>query len=174
MKARNESSALLFRAATIGERRPSIPAMPAVERFSYWSPLPDGRGFHEKAGRCQHFFSSWPLPTNGRRNSALPSSFFLGRFSSLAESPCFHSHSRWSGLLRCQLGSSISNGCCHLCAEVTPCFQKRSFRRDHAVTRTRRLATNLSSSSCSLFQPLPGVAIAQRLVHFTAHPQGVK
>jgi hypothetical protein len=37
---------------------------------------------------------------------------------SLAESPCFHSHSRWSGLLRCQLGFSIQNGCCHLGIEL--------------------------------------------------------
>src|SRR6266851_1894074 len=79
--------------------------MPAVERFSYWSPLPDGRGHHEKAGRCQHFFSSWPLPTNGRRHSALPSSFFLERFSSLAESPCFHSHSSGLRQAECRLSS---------------------------------------------------------------------
>ena len=36
-----------------------------------------------------------------------------------ADSPCFHSHSLWSRLLRCQLVSSISNGCCHLGAELS-------------------------------------------------------
>ena len=99
--------------------------------------------------------------------------FFLGRFSSLAEWPCFHSHSRWSGLLRCQLGSSISNGCCHLCAEVTPCFQKRSFRRDHAVTRTavaRKLAVLLHALwvSGEVYEPLRNSHARQRLKQRTA------
>lgn len=121
-----------------------------------------------------HNRHQWPLPTNGRRHSALPSSF-LGRFFfPLAESPCFHSHSRWSCSLRCQLGSSISNGCCHLRIEVTSLFPETLFRRDRAVTRTRRFATNLPSSSCSLFQLLPGVTVPQRLVHFTTHPQGMQ
>lgn len=49
-----------------------------------------------------------------------------------------------------------------------------SFRRDLAVTRTRRLAVHLPSSSSSSFRPLLGVAVSQRLVHLTAYPQSMQ
>jgi hypothetical protein len=45
--------------------------------------------------------------------------------------------------LRCQLGSSIYNGCCHLSIELI-CLRcrLRSFHRALAVTRTRRFCAN--------------------------------
>lgn len=93
----------------------------------------DGRGFHERAGPSQALSGSdlgfLSRPTSGRR-AALPSvllsSFLIGTAavaagrptggafclrpslsSRIADSPCFHPHSRWSRSLRCQLGSSI-------------------------------------------------------------------
>jgi hypothetical protein len=85
-----------------------------------------------------------------------------------ADSPCFHSHSLWSYLLRCQLVFSISNGCCHLSVELNASPGEASFRRDFAVTRTRRLATKLLILLGGFF---PGLAVSQRLVGLCAHPQ---
>ena len=43
----------------------------------------------------------------------------------IVESPRFHPHSWWSCLPRCQLVSSIANGCCHLGTELNYlCLQK--------------------------------------------------
>ena len=65
----------------------------------------------------------------------------------IVESSRFHPHSLWSCLLRCQLASSIFNGCCHLGTELNClCCQKRTFLADTAVTRTRRLAINQTRS----------------------------
>src|SRR5258708_23150001 len=38
------------------------------------------------------------------------------------------------------------NGCCHLCVELNRPFPRRPFRRDLAVTRTRRLVTKPTTS----------------------------
>jgi hypothetical protein len=82
-------------------------------------------------------------PTNGRRlrlSLAFPSEERFLFFP--ADSPCFHSHSLWSGWLRCQLESSISNRVLPSQNRTeSPRFRKRSFRRDLAVTRTRRWVT---------------------------------
>ena len=94
-----------------------------------------------------------------------------------AASPCFHSHSRWSfrpGAVWCP----SSDRCCHLSTELIRfrCRQ-RPFRRDSAVTRTRRFVTTSirqvcsGSSSCSALC-CPG--IPQRLVDFACHPQPVQ
>jgi len=61
----------------------------------------------------------------------------------IAESPRFHPHCWWSCLPRCQLVSSIPNGCCHLGTELNYlCLQKSTFPTRPAVTRTRRFAIN--------------------------------
>jgi len=109
-----------------------------------------GRGFHERAAPCQQkclgrVVRECGLPTSGRRLGPSLAFPFMERFCfSPADSPCFHSHSFVERQLRCQLGSSISN-------RVLPSqhrterlrFRKRSFRRDLAVTRTRRWVTEL-------------------------------
>jgi hypothetical protein len=79
-----------------------------------------------------------------------------------ADSPCFHPHSKDSLNPWCRLAFLIFDGCCHLSAELSrPCLQKRWFRRDLAVTRTRRFATNLFYSGCCLFNGAsPGIAVA--------------
>jgi hypothetical protein len=134
-------------------------------------PLANARGFHEKAYPCQlliwscHQYGS--MPTNGRRDH--PSNAFLLRKGFLIVRPTVPfadqrearqacvlpknlpspnrpasirtlDGARW---LRCQLGSSIYNGCCHLSIELI-CLRcrLRSFRRALAVTRTRRFCVN--------------------------------
>jgi len=136
-------------------------------REQWWSggtnPLLHGRGFHEKADPVKRFFSHSFLPVLADRREAPQRPrvllLFSGSFSALAESPCFHSHSCWSGVLRCRLGSSISNGCCHLSIELTPLLPETLFRRDLAVTRTRRFATKLQ------FVPPPADPPAATLPH---------
>ena len=61
-------------------------------------------------------------PTHGRRHGVRPFFPLKGQvfFFALAASPGFHSHSWWSNLLRCQLGSLLFNGCCHLWVELSP------------------------------------------------------
>jgi len=54
-----------------------------------------------------------PRPTGGR-NPCIPPTV------SHADSPCFHPHSWWSGLLRCKLGSSISTGAAISGIELNP------------------------------------------------------
>jgi hypothetical protein len=67
----------------------------------------------------------------------------LSAFLAIADSPCFHSHSLWSRLLRCQLVFSISNGCCPLSASnwSLSVSERLGSRRTLAVTRTRRFAS---------------------------------
>ena len=115
---------------------------------------------------------TYPLrrPTGGL--SWRPSLYFT-----TADSPCFHSHSR--GICRhprgrlafliLETGAAISVSNSHVC------LQQRWFCRDLAVTRTRRFATNsIPLRGCALGRSLPGVAIAQWLVHFPAHPQAMQ
>src|SRR5712691_821854 len=63
-----------------------------------------------------------------------------GFFAALADSPCFHSHSVWSGF---RSGASWSSSSSERvlpsqCRTERLRFQLRPFRRDLAVTRTRR------------------------------------
>jgi hypothetical protein len=133
-------------------------------------PLAHARGFHEKAGSCQEQIWSFQryrsTPTNGRRDH--PSNAFLlrkvfdrasddadrrpaGGAANLRPSQNLPSPNRPASIrtlvgahwLRCQLGSSIYNGCCHLSIELI-CLRcrLRSFHRALAVTRTRRFCAN--------------------------------
>jgi hypothetical protein len=108
----------------------------------------------------------------GNQDSLLPQAVlfrppFLSTFLATADSPCFHSHSCWSICSRCQLVFSISNGCCHLGIELSLSCEN-SFRRDLAVTRTRRFATKPKNSSGRfLFRCL---AIPQRFIHCACDP----
>src|SRR6266566_8299015 len=143
---------------------------PTARRFIPTIALAHARGFHEKAGSCQEQIWSFQryrsTPTNGRRDH--PSNAFLlrkvfdrasddadrrpaGGAANLRPSQNFPSPNRPASIrtlvgargLRCQLGSSISNGCCHLSIELI-CIRcrLRSFRRALAVTRTRRFCVN--------------------------------
>jgi len=128
------------------------------------------RGFHEKAGSCQEQIGSFQryrsTPTNGRRDHA-SNAFLLrkvfdrasddadrrpaGGAANLRPSQNLPSPNRPASIrtlvgahrLRCQLGSSIYNGCCHLSIELI-CLRcrLRSFHRALAVTRTRRFCVN--------------------------------
>jgi hypothetical protein len=84
---------------------------------------------------CNPSYSRFDLTEGAARPS---------RFPPFADSPCFHSHS--SGAL-CSGASWCPQsqiGCCHLGIELSrPRFQRPPFRRDLAVTRTRRWVTNL-------------------------------
>ena len=134
------------------------------------TPLTNVRGFHEKAGSCQEQIGSFQryrsTPTNGRRDHA-SNAFLLrkvfdrasddadrrpaGGAANLRPSQNLPSPNRPASIrtlvgahrLRCQLGSSIYNGCCHLSIELI-CLRcrLRSFHRALAVTRTRRFCVN--------------------------------
>ena len=73
-----------------------------------------------------------------------------GFFLPLADSPCFHSHSWWSGLLRCQLESSISERVLpSRCRTERPCFQLRPFLRSPAAgVRFPDTASGRSAPDC--------------------------
>src|SRR4029434_5881176 len=116
-------------------------------------------------------------PTGGatqRSPSLLP---FLERFlPALADSPCFHSHSLWSGMPRCQLESFISK-------RVLPSQSRTEsppFPETLVPPRPRShpnsaigYQTELHCLSCLLGRSRR-LAVAQRLVHFPAHPQPVQ
>ena len=118
-------------------------------------------------------------PTHGRRHTAfsLPPSFLRKVFA--CPSPTRPASIRTLYGAVCPGASwspSSQNGRCHLRTELSrPRFRKRSFRRDLAVTRTRRLATkpNYIVLSC-LLRSSRRPAVAQRLVHFPTHPQPVQ
>ena len=172
-------------------------------------PLPNGRGFHEKACLCQPqnlrsstggshrgrsplvgeppFLAAWgnpPAPAFplGETGKGIERSFPCCRrlfchsrsaFLATADSPCFHSHSLWSCSLRCQLVSSISNGCCHLSAELSTFFQ---WARSPATSQSPELGElqfTQNSSGHFLFC-CRRHTIPQRLVDFARHPQPVQ
>ena len=123
------------------------------------------------------------LSSKGRRrpeeapHSMLPPSFLRKVFP--LPSPTRPASIRtllWSGMPRCQLESFLSKPVLPSQNRTeSPRFPKRSFRRDLAVTRTRRLATqqNYIVLSC-LLRRSRRLAVAQRLVHFPTHPQPVQ
>src|SRR5205814_2807823 len=142
---------------------------------------PFSRGFHERATTVKYFLVQRRIktasPTNGRRHSVLPSSILRKVFAALADSPCFHSHSVWSGF---RSGASWSPSSSKRvlpsqCRTERPRLQWRPFRRDFAVTRTRRwVYKNPTTFLGCLVRSGCGPAVAQRFVHFSAHPQPVQ
>ena len=122
--------------------------------------------FHEKAGRSQV-------------DSSLASLDKV--FCSPAEwplSPCFHSHSRGAiRFARCRLGVLVTAGAAICLAPLVPLFSESNLGQAiDAVTGTRRFWL--------LFFPFPRrfrflcchrycfwLAVVQRFVHFSAHPQ---
>ena len=86
-----------------------------------------------------------------------------------ADSPCFHSHSLVERLAPVPVGVLNLNGCCYLGIELKASVTRSTFRRDLAVTRTRRFGVLLHPSSRvrGLFSP----ALPQRFIAFPADPQ---
>jgi hypothetical protein len=86
-----------------------------------------------------------------------------------ADSPCFHPHSLVERLAPVPVGVLNLNGCCYLGIELKASVTRSTFRRDLAVTRTRRFGVLLHPSSRvrGLFSP----ALPQRFIAFPADPQ---
>src|SRR6266478_3970779 len=163
-----------------------MPRSPAGQTHSsrVCVPLPHGRGFHERATTVKYFLvqrrRKTASPTNGRRHSVLPSSILRKVFCRprrLALLPFALCVERLA--LRCQLESLFLVKRVLLSQYRTERlrFQWRPFRRDLAVTRTRRWVQKPYTQTT----PLSGLlgrrrrpAVAQRFVHFSAHPQAVQ
>src|SRR5690242_13868563 len=98
---------------------------------------------------------------------------FLERFFFLpAESPCFHSHSEWSYLLRCQLAFSIDNGRCHLELELCPGFRALVLPCPRSRPNPAWISNPIPLTGGSP-RP-PGLGLVQRFVYLTADPQPVQ
>src|SRR5215204_3052937 len=70
----------------------------------------------------------------------------------------------------------LGNGCCHLSVELSRAVSSNA--GSAATSQSPELGDLLQKSiplrGCPLGRSLPGVAIAQRLVHFAAYPQAMQ